>query len=520
MWNSELHSELQSLIIQYGKKYKKISSLLRQGDVFPQLIELYFHGLLQAARNYFTDRPKSTFYVLNGRSAQMWQKSLSLWIDLEACLQHRPLFQFFHADVDLPCDDSLPPFWIPGLSDELLLEGVAAHGLDSADRGWAAYLRDAECPFYSQLGPLAMPLPRAQWLMRGYIRRTNLLMVKRIRALLDIIIRQLPPSAAASLSSAVFSAPSVPGSSAPASLLSSSSSSSAAGQRSPAAAWPNRDAISARMATRSSARYAVSADPPAPSLFPPYKKRPLAQSSSASASSPASSSTSSAFPQLPYTLSSGVTIVELGTVEYRRPGFHTDRYIWPAGFRSFSWHPSCADPSEKVRMWFTIEDSGDSGPLFTVTSEEFPDGAYSGNSPTGAWTKAARWLWGKQNVRNGPQMFGLNDLNVRRMIQTLPNASKCVNYEWYYGATLPGHDLNALHPKKRLRSKKSQPVVVREEEAEEAYPFQEFDSEETEKWLETIYAPHPIPGFSIYNVAKRLLANVRMMMEKYPIRSN
>jgi hypothetical protein len=83
----------------------------------------------------------------------------------------------------------------------------------------------------------------------------------------------------------------------------------------------------------------------------------------------------------------GVNIIhELGHVVHDRPGYHTDRYIFPVGYKSSRQFMSVVDPDKMSTYTCTILDGGSEGPRFVVTPDDAPDKAAVGASATGAWT--------------------------------------------------------------------------------------------------------------------------------------
>ncbi|ORY50877.1 FYRN-domain-containing protein [Rhizoclosmatium globosum] len=85
-------------------------------------------------------------------------------------------------------------------------------------------------------------------------------------------------------------------------------------------------------------------------------------------------------------LTTGVmTIVALGEVVFDRPAYHTERYIYPVGFKSVRSFMSILDPEKVVNYTCEVQDGGDA-PKFVVTPEDCPDKAISAISLTGAWS--------------------------------------------------------------------------------------------------------------------------------------
>lgn len=129
-----------------------------------------------------------------------------------------------------------------------------------------------------------------------------------------------------------------------------------------------------------------------------------------------------------------VTILSLGSVVTDRPAFHSKRYIWPVGFKSTRSYASITNPNGQGVYYSQIVDGGDA-PKFEVWSEDLPDRIFVGATPTGAWgfvVKLANELRGKKDASNsasGPDYFGLSNQIVAKLIEELPGANLCTNYE-------------------------------------------------------------------------------------------
>eukprot|EP01135_Chromosphaera_perkinsii_P000588 Nk52_evm9s128 gene=Nk52_evmTU9s128 len=134
---------------------------------------------------------------------------------------------------------------------------------------------------------------------------------------------------------------------------------------------------------------------------------------------------------LPFKLG-GITYHSLGKIN-PKPGFHSDKYIWPVGFTSSRIFFSIKNPDNKIRYMSRIVDDED-GPKFEVSSEEDPEIVISGPSPTKSWAtilRAVNEARKKPDARNsvsGPEYFGFAAPAVQELFQKLPNAEKCTTY--------------------------------------------------------------------------------------------
>ena len=131
---------------------------------------------------------------------------------------------------------------------------------------------------------------------------------------------------------------------------------------------------------------------------------------------------------LPLELSKSYLIHDFGSIVFDRPGFYSERYIFPAGFKSSRKAPSITDPNEDVTWFSEIEDTGKETPLFR-SWEEGSSKVFEGNSPTIVWNKILMNFRQASKVSvSGPEAFGLNFPVVRYIIQNLPNARRCKSY--------------------------------------------------------------------------------------------
>ncbi|KAI9312618.1 F/Y-rich N-terminus-domain-containing protein [Dichotomocladium elegans] len=129
-------------------------------------------------------------------------------------------------------------------------------------------------------------------------------------------------------------------------------------------------------------------------------------------------------------------VIELGTVIHDRTTFHSERYIWPVGYCTERTYMSMVDPNNQTTYTCRVEDGGD-GPLFTIRAADTPDeDDISARTPTGAWAvviKRANEVRQREsaNAISGPEYFGFSNPLVIEMVEALPDAEKCVNYNFH-----------------------------------------------------------------------------------------
>jgi len=149
-----------------------------------------------------------------------------------------------------------------------------------------------------------------------------------------------------------------------------------------------------------------------------------------------------------------LSIIDLGRVVYDREAFHSDKYIWPVGFKSVRIFQSAIDPEERALYTCEILDGGDK-PLFRVTPSDDPENYVEAASASSAWktilnrineAKPAADKRASVSV-SGPEYFGFGVPTVAELIAQLPDADKCIHYR--------GIDASAREQKIRRRKKSS-----------------------------------------------------------------
>ena len=140
----------------------------------------------------------------------------------------------------------------------------------------------------------------------------------------------------------------------------------------------------------------------------------------------------------PLQVNNSLTILSLGEIEVERPSYHTDRNIFPIGFKSIREHSSYKAAGERMQYLCEIFDGG-AKPLFKVTPMEngVPDEsqAIDRDSCTGSWIVICNKVNDLQKSRrskvtvSGTDRFGLWDPNVIKLIHNLPGADLLVRKE-------------------------------------------------------------------------------------------
>lgn len=139
-------------------------------------------------------------------------------------------------------------------------------------------------------------------------------------------------------------------------------------------------------------------------------------------------------PVLPLALTDRITILDLGTIEYKRAGFHTDRHVFPIGFTSMRIYASMVDKVQRTTYTCTIRDGGSAGPLFRVIPDDSPGTVIERDSASGAWAIVAgasskiRGIERQKITISGTEMFGLSHPTVIQLLSELPGAEYCSTF--------------------------------------------------------------------------------------------
>jgi len=137
-------------------------------------------------------------------------------------------------------------------------------------------------------------------------------------------------------------------------------------------------------------------------------------------------------PLFPITLGT-LTVYDLGEIVHDRPGFHSERYLWPVGYRSSRLYPSMNDPDHRVQYYCAIKDGG-SDPTFEVIPEDEPDKPITAVTATACHCiilKRLNKARGKDatNTGSGPEFFGFSHSTIQYLIQCLPGSEECEKFQ-------------------------------------------------------------------------------------------
>ncbi len=128
-----------------------------------------------------------------------------------------------------------------------------------------------------------------------------------------------------------------------------------------------------------------------------------------------------------------ISLQQLGFVITDRDSFHNERYIYPVGYKITREYWSTRDPDNVVIFTCEIRDGG-SGPSFIVTPSDYPQDQVVSSSPSGAWAQIFKLSCELRNAEPpkataGPEYFGFTQPTIAYLIEKLPNANLCKNYQ-------------------------------------------------------------------------------------------
>lgn len=139
-------------------------------------------------------------------------------------------------------------------------------------------------------------------------------------------------------------------------------------------------------------------------------------------------------PILPISIKGVISIESLGRIN-PAPAFHSEKYIWPVGFRSKREYASSLTPDGRTRYICEILENADAtAPLFRVTAEDNPELVCEASSPSQAWklvlerVNQVKTDANKRASVSGPEYFGYGHIKIAELIAKLPGAEACARY--------------------------------------------------------------------------------------------
>lgn len=136
----------------------------------------------------------------------------------------------------------------------------------------------------------------------------------------------------------------------------------------------------------------------------------------------------------PLAVTQNSELLDIGTIVYDRPDFHSERYIYPAGYKVTRLYTDLTNPAERTTWISEIIDTGKKKPLFRAYQENDPKISFEGETPSAPWVmilKKASKIKGdnkKTNTISGPETYLFTNPIIIYLIQHLPNIEKCTKY--------------------------------------------------------------------------------------------
>ena len=129
----------------------------------------------------------------------------------------------------------------------------------------------------------------------------------------------------------------------------------------------------------------------------------------------------------PVIISNNLRILNLGTIVHDNKNYHSEKNIFPIGYKSVREHTSMFSLDRRAEYTCEILNGGQK-PQYKVTSSEDPEHPIIKDSSTACWSvvgNAINKLQGNKRKKvtiSGTERFGLCDSKVSKLLATLPNA--------------------------------------------------------------------------------------------------
>ncbi|EAY16278.1 F/Y-rich N-terminus family protein [Trichomonas vaginalis G3] len=142
--------------------------------------------------------------------------------------------------------------------------------------------------------------------------------------------------------------------------------------------------------------------------------------------------------KLPKILKKSMNLISLGKVVWNRPGFHSERYLYPDGFKTERKYISVINPKDRVWYISEIIDDGKENPLFRVSMRDMPEVKWEGRSASKVWSEVLKAVNKKRkeigdlsknsNSISGPDHYGLSNPLVLKYFSQMENIDKLKSF--------------------------------------------------------------------------------------------
>lgn len=135
-----------------------------------------------------------------------------------------------------------------------------------------------------------------------------------------------------------------------------------------------------------------------------------------------------------------ITVLSLGEVVPNSDKFHSRRYIFPLGYKSRRSYYSLKDPNTRCdyTQEVILNPKNSKEPIFRLTCEDDPENPIQSSTPSGVWSEVLERIKPQReaivgrvlhSTISGPEQFGFSHPIIHTLLQELPNADKCANYD-------------------------------------------------------------------------------------------
>lgn len=136
----------------------------------------------------------------------------------------------------------------------------------------------------------------------------------------------------------------------------------------------------------------------------------------------------------PIIISPSLKILNLGKLEYVRQNYHSEKNIFPIGYKAVREHPSMVNPNERGFYTCEILDGGER-PIFKLTPHTDPENPIIKDTCTGCWIVVCNKINDIQQNRkskvtiSGTERFGLCDIKICKYFQSFPEIKYLKKYK-------------------------------------------------------------------------------------------
>lgn len=134
----------------------------------------------------------------------------------------------------------------------------------------------------------------------------------------------------------------------------------------------------------------------------------------------------------PFEITATTKVHSLGKIVWDRPAYHTERYVYPVGYKISRVGKSTTVPNETVVYISEILDNGEA-PLFRVHTEDGSQ-VFEGATPTAPWSTILKEAAKLNNTQgrslsvSGPEMYLISNQQVYNLMLQMPDIDKCEGF--------------------------------------------------------------------------------------------